>query len=235
MHLTAWHVDDLSHPGPAREAAARADVAVVIDVIRAFTVAPWCLERGAAAVLLASSVEAAVAARDASYPDALLLKDGPADPRFALPNAPGRIAREDLTGRTVVQRTGNGTRGAHAVARTPLVLCSSFVTAAATAEAVRAARPGGVVLIPTEGDEDWALADYLAAVLHDGGARPDPSPYLDRVVRSPAGVECAERGADEGYPGVDPDDLARCLELDRFDHALRAVPQPDGLLAVHRC
>lgn len=224
MEIRTQHVDDLTGP-------VAADVAVVIDVVRAFTVAPWCLARGAERLLFAPGVEAAAQVRADHHPDALLLKDGGSDPRFALPNAPGRIAREDLTGRTVIQVTGNGTRGAYAVGAVPMVLCASFVTATATARAVLAAAPARVLLVPTEGDEDVALADYLTAVL-DGAARPDPAPYLERVVRSDAGRECVARGADPAYPGVDADDLRRCLAIDAFDHALQASPEPGGLLAV---
>lgn len=226
MEIVTRHVNDL-------DGAVDADVAVVIDVIRAFTVAPWCLARGARQLLFASGVEAAVEAKRDHHPDALLLKDSAADPRFVLPNAPGRIAREDLTGQTVIQVTGNGTRGAYAAGAAAVVLCASFVTATATVRAVRAAAPGRLLLVPTEGDEDVALADYLVAML-DGGAPVDPAPYLDRVLRSTAGQECAAYGADPAYPGVDVDDLRRCLEVDAFDDALQAVPQPDGLLAVHR-
>ncbi|WP_162458408.1 2-phosphosulfolactate phosphatase [Pseudactinotalea terrae] len=224
MEILTRHVNDLQGP-------IEADVAVVIDVVRAFTVAPWCLARGAERLLLAPGADAAVTARDERYPDALLLTDRHVDLRFPLPNAPGRIAREDLSGATVIQVTGNGTRGAHAVSAVPAVLCASFVTAAATARAVRALAPTRLLLVPTEGDEDVALADYLIAML-DGAGQVDPAAYLERVVRSDAGRECAEKGADPANPGVDPDDLRRCLEIDAFDHALQAVPQEGGLLAV---
>lgn len=224
MEIATLHVDDL-------DASVDADVAVVIDVIRAFTVAPWCLARGAQRLLFAPGVEEAVQAQAERFADALLLKDRAADPRFALPNAPGRIAREDLTGRTVIQVTGNGTRGAFAVGSAPLVLCASFTTAAATARAILAAAPERVLLVPTEGDEDVALADYLTAML-DGGGGVFAPPYLARVVRSAAGQECLERGADQRIPGVDPDDLRRCMELDVFGFALQATPEDGGLLAV---
>ncbi|WP_420115052.1 2-phosphosulfolactate phosphatase [Pseudactinotalea sp.] len=224
MEIVTLHVNDL-------DASVDADVAVVIDVIRAFTVAPWCLARGAQRLLFAPGVEEAVQAQAERFPDALLLKDRAADPRFALPNAPGRIAREDLTGRTVIQVTGNGTRGAFAVGSVPLVLCASFATAAATARAIVAAERQRVLLVPTEGDEDLALADYLTALLDGGGSAFAP-PYLARVVRSAAGQECLERGADPRVEGVDADDLRRCMELDAFDDALQATPEDGGLLAV---
>src|SRR5690606_36621260 len=79
VEIRTQHVDDLTGP-------VAADVAVVIDVVRAFTVAPWCLARGAERLLFAPGVEAAAQVRADHHPDALLLKDGGSDPRFALPN-----------------------------------------------------------------------------------------------------------------------------------------------------
>ena len=90
-----------------------ADAVVVVDVFRAFTTAPWCYESGASSVLLAPTIEDALAARVGDH--VRLLKDGVPDPRFDLPNAPGLVANTDLRDRTVVQITGNGTRGVYAV------------------------------------------------------------------------------------------------------------------------
>lgn len=229
MRTLVCHVDDLDHDGVATRAVGRADVAVVVDVVRAFTVAPWCLHRGAARLLLARGVEEAVAARAARFPDALLLKDGDPDERFALPNAPGRIALEDLSGRTVLQRTGNGTRGAHAVAGVPLVLCAGLVTASATAAAVAAAGAEHVVLVVTEGEEDVALAELVLAVLEHGSAV-DPEPFRVRAAGSEAAQQCRDRGPDPAWPGFHEDDLRRCLQVDRFDRAVVAREVGDGLL-----
>jgi 2-phosphosulfolactate phosphatase len=219
VRLTVRHLDDLVHDDAGLDGV---DVAVVIDVIRAFTAAPWCLARGARSLFLARSPESAVAA-GRRLPGALLLKDGAPDPRFRLANSPAQVARSDLTGRTVIQTTGNGARGAYAVGRVPLVLCASFVTAGATARAVRDAHPAQVLLVVTEGDEDRALADHLADLLGDRSARGERTAYLQRVRASPAGRESLERGAQAAFPGVEPDDLARCLEVDRFSFAMRAV------------
>jgi 2-phosphosulfolactate phosphatase len=205
--------------------------AVVIDVMRAFTVAPWCFARGATAVYLAPDVEAAVAARE-FWPDALLLKDGATDAPFDLPNAPGHLRRADLRDRAVVQVTTNGTRGAHAVADVDLVLCASFVTAAATVRALAASEVPAVTLVVTKGDEDRALADYLAVLL-TGGA-PDPGGYLRRAEASSAAAELRRLGADPAHPEVHRDDAALCLDLDAFDFALRTHPQR-GYLALMRC
>ncbi len=197
------------------------DVAVVIDVIRAFTTAPWILRQGASRLLLAANAEAAVAAQACEFPDSILVKDGPPDPRFAFHNAPGRIAHEDLAGRIVILATGNGTRGAYAVRGARQVLCASFVNAAATARAL--SDRDRILLVPTEGDEDHALADYLIHAISAQEA-PPAELFLERVRSSKAGVECRTRGLDASFPGVHPDDLDRCLEIDTFDFALGLEP-----------
>ena len=216
-HLAELTTDDF---------ADRWDVAVVIDVIRAFTTAPWILRQGASRLLLAANAEAAVAAQTCAFPESILVKDGPPDPRFAFHNAPGRIAHEDLAGRIVILATGHGTRGAYAVRGARQVLCASFANAAATARAL--SDRDRILLVPTEGDEDQALADYL---IHAIGAQEAPAaePFLERVRSSKAGVECRTRGLDASFPGVHPDDLDRCLEIDAFDFAL-GLEQAGSLL-----
>lgn len=217
--FTVRHVDDLTDED---RTPGHWDVAVVIDVLRAFTVAPWVLRQGAHALYLAPDAATALAAQTDDFPDALLIKDGRPDPRFDLPNAPGRIAELDLTGRTVIQTTGNGTRGAHAVRHVPTVVCASFATAGATARLVAGAQR--VLLVTTEGDEDVAFADHLIALV-TSPAPPNPAPYLARVAAAPAGLECLARAHDPAHPGVHPDDLALAQQVDAFDHALIARPR----------
>lgn len=223
MHIRTMTVAEVRSTPPA-------DAAVVIDVVRAFTVAPWCYARGARGVLLAPTLEAALAGRE-RWPNALLLKDGSRDDRFDLPNSPGIVAAADLAGRSVIQTTGNGTRGAHAATGASLILCASFVTAAATARALREAQPGTVALVITEGEEDVAFAEYLCALLSGDGAKPDS--YLARAAASAAADELRERSQDPAFPGVHPDDLGLCLQVDRFDFALKAE-RADDLLRLRR-
>jgi 2-phosphosulfolactate phosphatase len=212
MRIRTVHLDDVRQ-------LPSVDAAVVIDVLRAFTVAPWCYARGAHDVLLAPTLEAAIAGRT-RWPNALLLKDGSPDQRFDLPNAPGIIAATNLSGRTVILKTANGTRGAHAALGAAHLFCASFVTAAATARALCELEPRTVALVVTEGDEDVAFADYLSALL--SGDDPEPDPYLARAAGSAAAQELRERSHDASFPGVHPDDLELCLQLDRFDFALQA-------------
>lgn len=108
-------------------------VAVVIDVMRAFTTAAWAFHRGADKIVLAADQGEALRIK-ASHPGWLALKDGAPASGFDLVNSPGRIREADLAGRTVVQKTTAGTVGALAVVEAELALCASFVVAGAAGD-----------------------------------------------------------------------------------------------------
>jgi 2-phosphosulfolactate phosphatase len=205
------------------------EAVVVIDVLRAFTVQPWLFHRGATRILAVAGEQQAVALRDEHLPEALLAGEegGVQLEGFDLGNSPTQVAHADVAGRTIIHRTSAGTQGLARTAGSPLVLAAAFVTAGATARALRAAAPGRVTFVITgasqgrDGDEDLAAAELIAARLR--GEDPDPQPYLERVAISDAG-----RNFVPGGPAwAPPEDLARCIEVDRFDHALLATVLPD--------
>ncbi|MFJ8043477.1 2-phosphosulfolactate phosphatase [Kitasatospora sp. NPDC096147] len=193
-------------------------VAVVVDVMRAFTTAAWAFERGAERIVLAGSLDEARELK-ARHPDWVTLKDGPPAPGFDAVNSPGRLRTADLAGRTVVQKTTAGTVGALAVQDAGLVLCASFVVAGATAGLLRERGAQDVTYVVTgergRAEEDLACAQYIARRV-DGPV--DPAAYLRRG----AGSLAAEELAQGVRAGVHPDDVALCLELDRFPFALVA-------------
>ncbi|MFJ7181913.1 2-phosphosulfolactate phosphatase [Streptomyces massasporeus] len=195
-------------------------VAVVIDVMRAFTVAAWAFGRGAEKIVLAESLDDAVALK-ARHPDWVALKDGPPAPGFDTVNSPGLLRSLDLTGRTVVQKTTAGTVGALAVKQASLVLCAGFVVAEATARLLRTRTDGSVTFVVTgedgQADEDLACAEYIARRVTEPWT--DAAGFLRRAGESRAAAELTEgirRGAH-------PDDVALCLELDRFPFAMMAA------------
>ncbi|MFE0677094.1 2-phosphosulfolactate phosphatase [Streptomyces sp. NPDC058867] len=214
-------------------------VAVVIDVMRAYTVAAWAFARGAERIVLAGSLEEALALKD-RHPEWVALKDGLPAPGFDAVNSPGLLRSAELAGRTVVQKTTAGTVGALAVRDASLVLCAGFVVAEATAAVLRRVGGGGVTFVVTGEDgraeEDLACAQYIAqrAAGHEG----DAAEFLRRADTSRAAAELREGLR----AGAHPDDVALCLELDRFPFAMvaaqedsrtvlrpRAVSRPDQL------
>ncbi|MFE5969115.1 2-phosphosulfolactate phosphatase [Streptomyces sp. NPDC056463] len=197
-------------------------VAVVVDVMRAFTVAAWAFAQGAEKIVLAESLDEALALK-ARHPDWVALKDGPPAPGFDLVNSPGMLRSVDLGGRTVVQKTTAGTVGALAVKDASLVLCASFVVAEATARVLRTRAGDSVTFVVTgedgQADEDLACAQYIAR--RATGEATDPAGFLRRAAESRAAAELTE-GVRQG---VHPDDVALCLEADRFPFALVATPE----------
>ncbi|MCA2222920.1 2-phosphosulfolactate phosphatase [Nonomuraea sp. NEAU-L178] len=203
-------------------------VAVVVDVMRAFTVAAWAFAQGAEKIVLAESLDEALELK-AHHRDWVALKDGPPAPGFDAVNSPALLRSLDLGGRTVVQKTTAGTVGALAVKEASLVLCASFVVAEATARLLRTRKSGSVTFVVTgedgQADEDLACAQYIARRATEAGT--DAAEFLRRAVASRAAAEQAE-GVRQG---VRPDDVALCLELDRFPFAMVATLE-DSLMVL---
>ncbi|WP_318036807.1 2-phosphosulfolactate phosphatase [Streptomyces caniscabiei] len=219
-------------------------VAVVIDVMRAYTVAAWAFAQGAEQIVLAESLDDALALKTA-HPDWVALKDGPPAPGFDAVNSPGLMRSMDLGGRTVVQKTTAGTVGALAVKDASLVLCAAFVVAEATASVLRTRGSDSVTFVVTgedgRADEDLACAQYIARRAAEAeagsgsgtgtagsGSATDAAEYLRRAAGSRAAAELTQ-GVRQG---VHPDDVALCLELDRFPFAM--VATREGPLMVLR-
>ncbi|MFD5592191.1 2-phosphosulfolactate phosphatase [Streptomyces griseorubiginosus] len=206
-------------------------VAVVVDVMRAFTVAGWAFAQGAERIVLAGSLDEALELK-ARHPDWVALKDGPPAPGFDAVNSPGMLRSTDLAGLTVVQKTTAGTVGALAVREASLVLCAGFVVAEATARLLRARGCGDATFVVTGEDgraeEDLACAQYIAG--RAGGAGTDAAGYLRRARASRAAVELTQ-GVRKG---VHPDDVDLCLELDRFSFAMVAAEE-DALMVLRPC
>ncbi|MEU9591597.1 2-phosphosulfolactate phosphatase [Streptomyces sp. NPDC048219] len=206
-------------------------VAVVVDVMRACTVAAWAFARGAEKIVLAESLDEALRLK-ARHPEWVAIKDGAPAPGFDAVNSPGLLRSADLGGRTVVQKTTAGTVGALAVKEASLVLCAGFVVAEATAQLLRARGSGRVTFVVTgedgRADEDLACAQYIAR--RAAGVETDAAEFLRRAGRSRAAAEL-EQGVRRG---AHPDDVALCLELDRFRFAMVAASE-GSLMVLRRC
>ncbi len=220
------------------EAAEPDEAVVVIDVLRAFTVEPWLYARGVERVLALQERDDAIRLRDEHLPAALLAGEhgGRPFPGFDLGNSPTEVAgHPSLDGATVLHRTSAGTKGLARTIGSGTVFAASFVTAGATAAALRELAPTRVTFVVTgaslgrDGDEDLAAAELIAARFL--GEDPEVAPFVARVPTSDAGRMFAPDGPD----WAPPSDLVHCSDVDRFDRALIATPAlslPDGMSAV---
>ncbi|MFO1129110.1 MAG: 2-phosphosulfolactate phosphatase [Rhodospirillales bacterium] len=219
----------LSLAAGARDATG---VAVVIDVFRAFTCEPLMLHLGARRVILEGDPECCLAMRG----DAVLVGEHNEVPipGFDLTNSPSQIlaaGRPLFSGRDVIHRTTSGVTGAlAALERCDHVFLGAFVTATATAAAVRALAPAHVSLVAmgvrstAPAPEDERCGDYLEHLLAG-----TPYDHVDACAEILADETAQKflRGDRPYLPAADP---ALCLQRDLFDFALEA--RRDGSLVI---
>lgn len=213
----------------------RHDIAVVIDVIRAFTFAKVAFDRGVERILLAQEVEDARTLA-AQHPGALLAGEVDALPieGFDFGNSPSQISELDLSGMTLVHRTSNGTRMAIAAldcCREVVVTGLSNICATAQFIAERSAQGATSLLLvathPT-GDEDVACGDHLLDLL---GA-PDGI-GLDAALRRTRSSEAAIKFLDPSQPRFPAEDMKFVLRRDPQGLPMR-VRLEAGLPTVRR-
>lgn len=212
-------------------------VAIVIDVIRAFTVAGNAFARGAATLWLVRSIEDAQFLRERA-PEALFTGRPPKValagevggrliPGFDFNNSPARMATADVQGRLLIQRTGAGTQGAVRAAHASTILLCALTNAQATAQYARTvaeASEGIITLYPTGSTQDFAFgsedelcADYVEALLRQ---REDAPKVLAR------GIEQLHTSSrfdlwKQGDPDFPEEDIAAVLDANRFDFAMQ--------------
>lgn len=168
------------------------------------------------------------------FPGALIMGEvhGRRVPGFDFGNSTTAIARADLAGRRLIQRTSAGTQGVVAARGADAVVLGSFVCAGAIVRHVGRVQPADVSLVAMgmRGErpaaEDEACADLLEARL--AGRPVDTATMLHDLVHGGAGARFEEDSED--FPRSDVD---HCLRLDAFDFVMR-VAEDDGLLIATR-
>jgi 2-phosphosulfolactate phosphatase len=208
-------------------------ITIVIDVIRAFTVAAYAFAGGASRIWLVRTTDEAFALR-AREPGALLAGkiDGRLIPGFDLNNSPALMAKAPVAGRLIIQRTGAGTQGAVNAAHSRYLLVCALTNAAATAQYATALATGTgepITLLPTAGPraafpetEDDLCADYLQALLT--GRADAPQLLTDSIERLRLGYfsHWEQGGEDQDFPS---DDIAKVLDANRFPFAMLGTRQ----------
>ncbi len=211
------------------------DVAVVIDVIRAFTFAKTAFDNGVERILLAEEADTARALA-AAHPGSLLAGEIDALPieGFDFGNSPAQIAGLDLRGKTIVHRTSNGTRMAiKALDCARQVLVTGLSNAQATAQEVSTLAEGGLsrlLLVATHptGDEDVACGDLLLTLVGLSGGISH-----DQAFERTQGSEAAAKFLDPARPEFPATDMVHVLAMDPADYVMR-VTLEDGVPTVRK-
>ena len=202
-------------------------LAVVIDVLRSFTVSAYALAGGARECRLVTTTEEARALA-ARIPDALICAEENGLPveGIAISNSPTKIRDTNLTNRILVQRSTAGTPVAAAVRAGVDIFAASLVVARATVQACLLRNPSVLTLIASaDFPEDHACARFMEAIIK--GDQPD----LERWLQPLKDSERYASVRNGHWPGFPPTDLELALEPDRFSFAMPATRQR-GYLSV---
>jgi 2-phosphosulfolactate phosphatase len=208
------------------EAAEARGIVIVIDVVRAFSVASYAFAAGARGIWLVRTVDEAQLLRTRE-PEAWLIGEvgGRLIPDFHLNNSPSLMARAPVRDRQLIQRTGAGTQGAVSASNATCVLLCALTNASATAAYARklATETGdAITLLPTfthkdiHWTEDEICADYVQALLTEQENAPDilaqGRQHLDAIGR----LDNWKVG-DADFPF---EDIAAIFNSDCFDFAM---------------
>lgn len=201
-------------------------LAVVIDVLRAFSTACYVVDAGVRRICAVADVDSARRLK-ARYPRALLLgeRNGYRLPGFDLGNSPSQAIHMNWCGRTAILTTSNGTAGLAAVTLADEVVTGSFVNAGAIVAYIRQRTPAQVsfVCMGSNGRpaiEDTLCALYLAAALK--GMAMDFGRLKEIVMASSSAAGFLAADSSD----MPPEDLDMCLNVDLFGFVLRAYADP---------
>jgi 2-phosphosulfolactate phosphatase len=220
---------DVIHATGLEGARQARGIAVVIDVIRSFSVSAYALAGGARECRLVTTIDEARSLAE-SVPGALLSAEEGALPvaGIAISNSPTQISAADLKGRVLVQRSSAGTQVTAAVPPGIDILAASLVVARATVQACLLRRPAQLTLIASaDHPEDHACARYMEAIIR--GEKTD----IDQLLQPLRDSERYARAMSGTWPGFPPTDIELALIPDRFAFAM-PVTREDGYLRLTR-
>ena len=197
-------------------------LAVVIDVFRAFSLAPYAFARGARSVVPVAEVEAARGLKRL-HPDWLLIGERHARPLpgFDSGNSPADLERFDLRDRTLVHTTHSGTQGLAAASGADEVVTGSLVNAGAIVRYIRQRAPAVVTLVRMgkQAQERCAEDDLCAQFLQQRLIGEHPS--VEDVPQRLRDVDSAAMFFDPACDWAPQRDFELCTRVDAFDFVLR--------------
>jgi 2-phosphosulfolactate phosphatase len=204
-------------------------ITVIIDVFRAFSVACYAVDAGAARIIATSEVTEAFELNK-KYKNSVLVgeRDEKKVEGFDFGNSPTEIIKADLTGKTVIHTTTAGTQGLINAVNAEVILTGSFVNAGAVVKYIKSVKPDHVSLVAMgyravySAEEDLLCAEMIAAELRNKA--PVPEQRISDLQNS-SGKRFFNPCNLAFSP---PTDFFLCTMVNRFDIVLLAARRFDG-------
>jgi len=190
-------------------------LAVVIDVVRAFTTASYILHNHASSIIAIGSIEDAHALKRI-HPSHILVGEhmGITLPGFDYGNSPTEIAKVDFTGKTVVMRTTAGTQGVVKATNATEIITGAFVNTDAVAKYIKKKNPSIISFICTDDryndSEDVLCAQFISSIIKD---KPIPFSMIHEKLEN---HEATKLFLESQLTPHAREDLNRCFTLNAF-------------------
>ena len=190
----------------------QSDVNVVIDVIRAFTVAHYAFIKGAKDIILVKTVKEALNLKWENKKFLLAGEvNGLAIEGFDIDNSPCSLEQLKLTGKTLVQKTTNGVTAALNALDAKSIYVTGYSNAKTTANYIKKIYSRNfiahIIASHPTGDDDLACAEYMRGIIEDTGLL-TPSETEERIKAS----SIAEKFYKEEMSEFNIKDLEYCVK-----------------------
>ena len=202
---------------------------VIIDVFRAFSVACYASDAGAAKIIAVVEIKMAFELKK-KLRNVVLVgeREEKRIEGFDFGNSPTEMIKANLYSKTVILTTTAGTNGLVNASNAKILLTGSFVNATATAKYIQSLNPESVSLIAMgyraaiSAEEDLLCAEFISAKLND-----KESNFENRIsnLRNSSGRRFFKP---ENLDFSPPTDFFLCTMTDRFHFVLRAEKRFDG-------
>jgi 2-phosphosulfolactate phosphatase len=190
-----------------------ADINIVIDVIRAFTVSHIAFMRGVREIFLVNTVEEAFALKT-QHAGYLLAGEIGALPivGFDLDNSPHTFSTADLDGKSLVQKTTNGVKATLLALSAPTVFVTGLSNARKTALHVKQLASSipncriNIIASHPQDDDDLACAEYIQDQLVGRNSIP-----VEAIQNRIKNARSAKKFFDPEQPEFNEKDIAFCI------------------------
>lgn len=210
--------------GGARKASG---LTVIIDVFRAFTVAPIVLANGADKIIPVQTIEEAFELKQ-KYPERILMgeRKGVKPDGFDYGNSPHIAKSIDFKGKTVVMTTSAGTRGLLAAQNAQEIITGSFVNISAIVDYIKARSPEVVSIVSmgargeVSRDEDVCCAKFIRNALE--GKEND----FNEIVEHLKSYRSASKFFDPSKANFPEGDFWCAMDINSYDFVVRLSTGP---------
>ena len=208
-------------------------LAIVIDVLRAFTTACFVMNNGAKRIIPVADINQAYKLKKES-PDYILMgeRNGRMPVGFDFGNSPAEIQNVDFANKTVIHATTVGTKGIINTVNADEIITGAFVNSNAVISYIKQRKPKVISLVCTDAkdkeNEDVMFAKYIKSYL-----KGKPLDFK-KIKKHLENHSCAEGFLVNPMTSFSKQDFYLSLDLNRFNFVLKVKKDKNNLVYLEK-